>query len=182
MGGKPNSHGRAAALVAAVGHLSLVTMGALHIYPQGGGWLSRAIAYYGALSGAESAYAFFAHSVTPLPRASFHVSDATGAITTDALESGASRETEIRILNIITPFLRNEDPAIQRSIAASWAGKVLVRHPGARSVAVRLETYDLPSMREYREGKQPRWDLHYEAKFTTRSTPRTPRDANGGVL
>lgn len=182
MGGKPNRHGRAAILVAAVGHLSLVTMGALQIHPQGDGWLYRAIAYYSALSGAESAYAFFARSVTPLPRANFHVSDATGATTTDTLESGASRETEIRILNIITPFLRNEDPAIHRSIAASWAGKVLARHPGAQSIAVRLETYDLPSMREYREGKPPRWDLHYEAKFRPRPQQRTSRDANGGVL
>ena len=86
MEGKRNRRGRAAALVAVVGHLVLVVMGALQIHPEGDGWLARALAYYGALSGAESGYAFFAHSITPLPRASFLVSDAGGMTIADALE------------------------------------------------------------------------------------------------
>ncbi|WP_437591264.1 hypothetical protein [Sorangium sp. So ce1000] len=181
MEGIRNSQGRVAALVAVVGHLGLVVLGALQIHPEGDGWLARALAYYGALSGAESGYDFFAHSITPLPRARFHVSDAAGATLTDALESGASRETEIRILNLVTPLLNVEDPAIQRSIAASWAGKVLARHPAAESVLVRVETYDLPSMREYREGKRSGWNLQYEAKFMLRAKLRTSREASGGA-
>jgi hypothetical protein len=181
MEGKPNSRSHAAALVAVVGHLGLVVMGALQIHPDGDGWLARALAVYGGLSGAESGYAFFADSITPLPRARFHVSDAGGAILIDALESGFSRETEIRILNLVTPFLNVEDPTIQRSIAASWAGKVLARHPAAEGVLVRLETYDLPSMPEYREGKRSGWNLQYEAQFMIRSKLRTSGDASGGA-
>ncbi|WP_437716015.1 hypothetical protein WMF45_06125 [Sorangium sp. So ce448] len=181
MEGKRNSRSHAAALVAVAGHLGLVVMGALQIHPEGDGWPARALAVYGALSGAESGYAFFADSITPLPRASFHVSGAGGATLTDALESGASRETEIRILNLITPFLSVEDPTIQRSIAASWAGKVLARHPAAQSILVRLETCDLPTMREYREGKRSSWNMQYEAKFMTRSKLRASPEASGGA-
>ncbi|WP_433935238.1 hypothetical protein AB3662_11100 [Sorangium cellulosum] len=58
-----------------------------------------------------------------------------------------------------------QDPAARRSLIASWVAKVFAKHPEAESVAVRLESYDLPSMAEYRAGKQPRWYVEYQAKF-----------------
>jgi hypothetical protein len=165
-----------AALVVAGGHLGCVALGALRVDLNGGGPLSRAFAHYGTLSGADSAYGFFAPDVAALPWAFFEVTEATGAISSDVLERGANREADIRVRNIIGTFWNVGTEPLRRALAASWAGKVFARHPGARSVVVRLESYDLPSMKEVREGKTPRWVVHYEAKFIPRARLRAAEE------
>ncbi|WP_437283739.1 hypothetical protein WME90_44435 [Sorangium sp. So ce375] len=157
-------------LPAAAIHLGLViVLGVLHVRLPYGGWAERAVGYYGAFSGASSAYSFFAPSVGPLLWATFQVRDRAGTLTTEVLETGASREADIRVKNIVGMYWDEQDPAVRRSLVASWAAKVFAKHPEADSVVVRLEIYDLPSMAEYREGKEPRWHVEYQAKFNLKA-------------
>ncbi|WP_437946473.1 hypothetical protein WME98_37260 [Sorangium sp. So ce296] len=157
-------------LPAAATHLGLVlVLGVLHVRLPPGGWVERAVGYYGALSGASSAYSFFAPSVGPLPWATFEVRDRAGTLTTDVLETGASREADLRVKNIIDMYWDEQDPAVRRSLVASWVAKVFAKHPEADSVVIRLESYDLPSMAEVRAGKQPQWYVEYRAKFTLKA-------------
>ncbi|WP_437896453.1 hypothetical protein [Sorangium sp. So ce124] len=157
-------------LPAAAIHLGLVlVLGVLHVRLPYGGWVEPAVSYYGALSGASSAYSFFAPSVGPLPWATFEVRDRAGTLTTEVLETGANREADLRIKNIIGMYWDEQDPAARRALIASWVAKVFARHPEADSVVVRLESYDLPSMAEYRAGKQPRWYAEYQAKFNLKT-------------
>ncbi|KYF77652.1 hypothetical protein BE11_34805 [Sorangium cellulosum] len=157
-------------LPAAAIHLGLViVLGVLHVRLPYGGWVERAVGYYGALSGASSAYSFFAPSVGPLPWATFQVRDRAGTLTTEVLETGASREADLRVKNIIGMYWDEQDPAMRRSLVASWVAKVFAKHPEAESVVVRLESYDLPPMAEYRAGKQPRWYVEYQAKFNMKA-------------
>jgi hypothetical protein len=157
-------------LPAAAIHLVLVlVLGVLHVRLPYEGWVERAVGYYGALSGASSAYSFFAPTVGPLLWATFEVRDRAGTLTTEALETGVSREADLRVKNIVGMFWDEQDPAVRRSLVASWAAKVFAKHPEADSVVVRLEIYDLPSMAEYRAGKQPQWNVEYKAKFNLKA-------------
>ncbi len=180
MGGRQRRRGLALmALAAAAAHLGCVLLGALHVDLQRAGRLGRGVAYYGALSGADSSYNFFAPSVGALPWARFQVTDARGRRIDDVLESGANPEAQLRIRSLVALFVTEEDASMRRSLAASWAGKVLARYPGAESVVARVEICDLPSMQEYRDDKRPAWNLIYEAKLVRQHRPPAAPQENG---
>lgn len=182
MGGRQRCRGLAfIALAAAAAHLGCVILGALHVDLQRAGRLGKGVAYYGALSGADSGYDFFAPSVGALPWARFQVTDARGRVIDDALESGSNPEADLRIRSLVSLFLTEEDESMRRSLAASWAGKVLARYPGAESVVVRLEICDLPSMQEHHDGKRPAWNLLYEAKLVRQHRPPAAPQEQGGA-
>lgn len=182
MGGRARSRGRTVVIVAAAAaHLGCVVLGALRVDPQVAGVLGGVITYHGALSGAGSAYNFFAPAVSALPWARFQVTDANGAAHAEVLESGANPEADLRVRSILSLFLQAEDEALRRSLVASWAGKMFARHPGAESVVVRLEICDLPSMQQYREGRRPAWDLLYQAKLVPQSRVPAARQRSGGA-
>ncbi|MGK3959778.1 hypothetical protein WMF38_42860 [Sorangium sp. So ce118] len=164
-------------ILAAAAHLGCVVLGALQVDLRKAGRLGEALAAHSALSGADSGYNFFAPSVGALPWARFQVTEANGKVSTDALESGANHEADLRVRSIVALFMTEEDESLRRALAASWAGKVFARHPGAESVVVRLEICDLPSMKEYRDGKRPTWDLVYQAKLVP--LPGSPAGSQG---
>ncbi|WP_437808881.1 hypothetical protein [Sorangium sp. So ce1078] len=181
MGGRQRRRGLALMALAAAAHLGCVILGALHVDLQRAGRLGWGVAYHGALSGADSGYGFFAPSVGALPWARFQVTDARGKVIDDVLASGANPEVDLRVRSIVSSFMTEEDESMRRALAASWAGKVLARYPGAASVVVRLEICDLPSMQEYRDGKRPAWNLIYEAKVVRQHRPPAAPQENGGA-
>ena len=154
------------AIAAAVVQLGFAAAGAMELdFDHANGVLAE----YGALSGTDSAYGFFAPSVGTQLRVTFVLTDAAGAITTDILTTGVSKEADLRIGDMVAIFWM-DDHDLQRAMAGSWAGRMLARHPDAVRVAVHLDVYDLPTMAEYREGKRPEWDPYYEAVFVRRGS------------
>ena len=150
-------------------HLILVALGASHSFPSGPNLILSTIGYYGRFSGADSGYGFFAPAVGTSLSATFEITDATGKTRIEPVDRGSSREATLRINNIIGQIWRTDDKKVHRSLAASWAGKAFARYPDAEKVAVRLETYYLPSTEEYKAGKRPAWMPYYEAKFVHKS-------------
>ncbi|WP_437586289.1 hypothetical protein [Sorangium sp. So ce1000] len=180
MKGTTMGRGRAIILLAAAAaHLVVVCLGALQVDTGDGGWARRAVQVYGLLSGADSGYSFFAPGVGTNLSASFQVNGANGDDATDVLETGVSREADIRVRNIIGMFWLEEDQRVRRSLVASWAGKVLARHPDADSVVVRLDTFELPSMAEYRDGKTAGWKMNYRAKFVHHAKRMRAQQSDG---
>ncbi|XXX72452.1 hypothetical protein WMF30_32875 [Sorangium sp. So ce134] len=180
MGTETIGRGRALVLLAAAaGHLGLVIfVGAFQVDLRDRGPLADAIACYSTLSGADSGYAFFAPGVGSPPTATFEVVDATGAVTTDHLMSGSNAEASLRAGNIIGRFWLEQDQALKRAIAASWAGKMFARHPGAASVVVRVQECEVAPMREHRRQDELRCDLHYQAKLVPQATLRSAQVAD----
>lgn len=160
--------GRAIAALAAGAHLGVVVLfGLLRVDLWRYGCPGRAVVYYGAISGADFWYGFFAPDVRSPSMASFRVVDAKGAVITDTLGAGINREVEIRAGNIVDNLWPpNEDPEAQRRLAASWAGAMIARRPAATGVEVQVMEYHLPSMQRFREGERPRWDVLYQESFT----------------
>jgi hypothetical protein len=154
---------RGVALLAAA-HLVVVALGACHVDLHGRGLLGRALGEYAALTGAEASYGFFAPGFDGELFATFEITGPDGRATTDVLETGVSAEADFRTRNIVGTFFLG-DEAWRRALCASWAGKMMARHPGARSVLVNLTSYDLPSMDEVRQGRPAGWATRYRARF-----------------
>jgi hypothetical protein len=158
---------RGVALLAAA-HLVVVALGACHVDLRRGGLLGRALGAYAALTGAEASYGFFAPGFDGELFATFEITGPDGRATTDVLETGASTEADFRMRNIVGMFYLGDD-AWRRALCASWAGKMMARHPGAESVLVSLASYDLPSMDEVRRGHPAGWATRYRARFVPKA-------------
>ena len=125
--------------------------------------------YYGNFSGAQSGFGYFAPEIGSELRSHFEVVEADGSTRIESLSAGASREAALRINNLVALLGQSMfEEKERRKVAASLAGKVLARHPGAPRVALVIEELDLPSMASYREGKRPSWKPFYRVTFARR--------------
>jgi hypothetical protein len=142
-------------------HLTLAVCGAAHLPLLSVDSLAgKALALYGALSGSDNGYGFFAPSVSSQLRVTFSMTDSAGRRWTDVLARGHNREADLRIGGIVSMSSSEE---WRRGLAASWAARMFGSHPEASQVVIRIEVYDVPSMAEYQEGKRPEWNTVYEA-------------------
>jgi hypothetical protein len=149
----------ALATLAAACHLALVVCGACGLVfaadPREDGPVRRPLRLYGALSGAENGYGFFAPGVGPQLRATFTLTDASGRTWTDTLERGMSREAQLRAGGSVA--LASE-PAFRDDLFRSWAGTLFGRHPDARKLVICLQMFDPPTMAEHRAGARAEWE------------------------
>lgn len=151
--------------VAAI-HLLLVAFGAAKVSFDPLGPPGQLLDHYGLLSGAGSGYGFFASGIGSQLRARFDVVDGQGQRSITSLETAASHEADLRISHITDEFWNDDETGgLQRSLAASFAGKIFARYPQAHEVVVRLEQFTPASMEEFRRGSRPQWTPLYEAKF-----------------
>jgi hypothetical protein len=148
-------------------HLVLVAIGAGHLsfwnLGEAGSWLQS----YGEFTGSSRTYTFFAPGVADSVRARFDLYGEDGElVATDSLQPGTTREANLRVINIIE-YLQNDldDNNYRHLLALSWTGKMFARHPSAVSAVLRVETFDVPSMKEFREGLRYDWEPIYQAKF-----------------
>jgi hypothetical protein len=155
----------AIALVAV--HLVLVVCGAAHfrLVPLNMGGIVQHT--YGALSGSDSSFGFFAPGVSSAMRATFTMTDDKGHTWTDVLEHGNNREARLRLGTVVSNFA---EETMRRDVAASCAATMFGRHPTARQVIVRVEVYELPPMEAYRDGARPEWVPVYEATVSRENT------------
>ena len=162
---------RVALLSLAVVHLGLVAMGAVKMHLPGSGLVTWAIEGYRTLAGANVYYTFFVPGVNTQIRPMFELTDMSGVMTTDTLSRAVNSEVDMRIGNLAS-LLRYEDEDFQRALLASWAGVMFARHPGAERVVVRIETFELPSMEEHREGRRPGWRARDRFTFSPQTAIR----------
>lgn len=161
-----NKNRRRLMLGVATGHLILVALGAAGVSLSPLGPLGGLLDEYSVLSGANTGYGFFAPGMGGQLRVRFDVIDAGGQKTATSLGTTASREVDLRVGDIINRFMDSEEePRLQRSLAASFAGKIFAHHPQASKVVVHLEAFDPVSMEDFRRGVRPQWTPLYEAKF-----------------
>lgn len=166
------------AIAAAVVQLGFAAAGAMELDFESA---PRLLALYGALSGTDSSYGFFAPEVGTQLRVTFELTCADGTKRTDILTTGASHEADLRIGDMVAIFWM-ADENLQRGLAGSWAGRMLARHPDATRVLVHLDAYELPTMAEYKRGERPDWSLYYEAEFVRRAQLGAEQELNQGAI
>jgi hypothetical protein len=155
--------------LAAACHLALVACGAAHYFPVStAGPLRGPLALYGALSGSQSGYGFFAPSVASQLRIRFTFKDRDGREWADTLGDGANREVDLRVGSLLSIFAF---PHLRTPVATSLAGTMLARHPDAVQITVHLDQYILPPPSAYSAGHQPYWREVYVGTFGYRSAP-----------
>lgn len=164
---RSRKHVRSAIIIGASAlHLTFVGLGAAHAWPEAGGWTGSLLRLYGSASGASGSYSFFAPGVGSQLRLQLAVVDAAGRTSEEVLVTGVSREAELRVSNIVGGLWSDlVDRDMQRAVAASLAGTVFGRRPDADTVSVAFESFDLPTMEQYKEGQRGEWQSHYQAKF-----------------
>ena len=104
------------AIAAAVVQLGFAAAGAMELDFDSA---HRLISQYGALSGTDSSYGFFAPEVGTQLRVIFELTGADGTKKTDVLTTGASHEADLRIGDMVAIFW-SADEGLQRGLAASW--------------------------------------------------------------
>jgi hypothetical protein len=126
---------------------------------------TRAVAEYGALSGAESQYAYFSPGVDEQLRLVFEMTEGSGHVRTDVLSSEVNAEVDLRVANLVS-LLWWPDEGLQRALETSWATAMFERHPSAKRVAMEVQVYDLPSMEGMRMGRRPVWRVLDRISFS----------------
>lgn len=166
-------HKKTLLLTAALGHLTLVVLGALDVCLWELGPPGKLAVVYSALSGADSGYGFFAPKVAAPRTARFTLVDEAGQVTVDTLPPRITREADIRVEDLVEVFdNRRSDNEIRAELAAIWAAAMFKRHPEAVSITVDMGSWRVPSMAQTREGKPWRWKSIYRARVV-----RPPRQA-----
>lgn len=121
---------------------------------------SEPLRIYGAVSGADSNYGFFAPSVGPQLRAIFTLTDRDGKSWTDTLTRGLNAEATLRAGNtvsvIASPELTEET---RKALVTSWALAMFNKHPTVVELIIRVEVFDPPTMTEFQEGTRPEWKM-----------------------
>ena len=152
-------------------HLGLAAAGAVKLCPCDLPVVGLALTYYRVVSGTDSGYAYFAPSVGAPPVARFTVVGRDGRALVDTLETGVTREADIRVEDLIEVMThRRADDAIRRKVAASWAATMFARHPDAEAVIIDVGNDRIPSMKELRRGEAPRWRSIFRARIARRSS------------
>jgi hypothetical protein len=160
-------HALATALAAM--HLGLVVCGAVRLEPPAGP-AGSAVRLYGALSGADNGFGFFAPGVASQVRIGFTARGAAGPDRRVFLAEDLGGEVKLRMAALLGLF-RDDDEALRDVLAASWAGTVFGLNPDVHTVTVRVEMFDLPDMERYRRGERPHWVPIYEATLASRHEP-----------
>lgn len=129
------------------------------------------------MSGANSGFGFYAPNVGALYRPTFLLQDDQGKTWCDSFEQADSPEARLRFGGIAEAAFGNGEaetaPDRRARLVKSWATTMFSRHPSARSLSIVVETYDVPTMAEYRAGQRPNWNVVYQARVQ-RESPTAP--------
>ncbi len=153
--------------LAAAAHLILVASSAAHfrlIEPRT--TAGRAIAAYGALSGSDNSFGFFAPHVAPEFHLQFTITGADGRTWEEPANRGLTREASLRFDSMTSLFVYEH---LQTRVASSWAAALFGRYPEATRVEMKLEAQDMPTMEAFRDGNRAEWETVYEGDFSRRS-------------
>ena len=144
-------------LVAATAlHLLLAAIYAPHVpvepyLPQA---VDRAAALYGSLSGVRNHFDFFAPSVSTQARVEFRVAFPEGTTRVMRLAT-PNGEANNRLALMLTYY---SYPSAREDLLRAWGQYALRLHPHARSVEVRIEALEIPTLREAAGGNtRTRW-------------------------
>ena len=152
-------------------HLAIVAAGAAQLTSRLHGPVGRGLRFYDTLSGAGDSYSFFAPSVGPQLRARFTLSTAPDERFEETLETGKSREVDLRLGNLAgTVHIVAKRTDLRRAFLGALAANRLGAHPEANLVQVGIEEWVMPTMVEYRLGARPRWHSLHDATFVRRSS------------
>lgn len=153
----------------AAAHLVIVICGACQWLPERrAGPLAQMFRWYATMSGANSQYGFYAPEVGDHCRARFLLHDEADSTWCDSFEQMNSPEARLRLVGTAEAAFANgaaqESPARRERLVKSWAAAMFTRHPGAASLTVVVEVYDVPTRADYQAGSRPSWKVAYQAQ------------------
>jgi hypothetical protein len=160
-------------------HLMIVILGASGFLPHRnhGTWVPS-LHWYAMMSGANAQYGFYAPSVGNYSRTRFELHDESGRTWSDNFETAKLSEARLRLGGADFPLMNGEaqkSRELRERMVKSWAAAMFARHPNAVALTVFVESYDVPSMADYRAGMRPNWNLIYQADVKRDATVERER-------
>lgn len=147
-------------------HFTLVITGSQERKIFTEGKLSMIEDVYSDMTGANSGFKFFAPNVGSDPRVVFEIYHKDGKVTERFMHTGRNREAELRWRGMISQFWDEADnEKMRRALTASWSGKIFARYPDSKEIVVKVQSYFLPTMEEWRKGRKPYWEDYYKVKY-----------------
>lgn len=156
-------------------HVAIVASGAAGIRFAHSTLPGTLLEIYGAYSGADNSYGFFAPGVAAEWRAAFDLYDPATNRWTTRLRTPGNREVALLDSTINGHFARDD---LRESLAASWAAAAMAEAPSAAAIVVRAEAFLVPTMEDYRDGARGRWQTMAAFAFTTGDRVRSAEQGN----
>lgn len=141
---------------AAVIHLALVVCGAAKLPLCPNRLIGKIIGTYQGYTGSGMSYGFFAPGVASQRRVIWHGYDERATKWTIDFEKPATREIDLRLSTIAGLFSQDDAHDV---IASSWAAWMFGKHTDTSISIVEVQAYVIPTMRQYRTGLRPRWQV-----------------------
>lgn len=126
------------------------------------GLITAATDYYSAVTFTNRNFGFFAPSVTSDWNLRLTLTDMSGH-TRDYSLSLPNREMKVKMYSMLGHFSENEDS--MDLFARSWAVKAINENPDVIQVDVEITQNYIPTMKEYREGRNLSAELFYRTTF-----------------
>jgi hypothetical protein len=169
--------------ILAATHLVLVVCGAVHWPPEpppadrrpDTGW-DKALEMVRDASGSDHGHGYFSTGIGPVNRLIFILRDPQGRTWPDVFEKTGAHEADLRFVEIVDTMM--DDDALRDHFARACGRAMLVRHPTATQVTIRVEEDDMPSMEAYRAGARVKWTTEYELTLTRGQTEEKDQDQN----
>jgi hypothetical protein len=160
--------------VLAGAHLALVCCGAFSWPVETIPGVGRFLGFYSRNSLASTSYGFFAHSFGGALRVSYSLSVTSEPPRKMYFDTDSNPEASLRMSVLLAVLLKKSTDPIefQRIVLASLAGSVLESRPDASGVRIEVESFNVPTMAEYRAGMRGEWVNRYRADFQKRENRR----------
>jgi hypothetical protein len=124
--------------------------------------LGSGLKIYKNLTGIPKGYSYFAPSVRSDMKAGFFLETTDGRTEFFAFTSD-NAEIAFRYYRIVFATMRK--PRGRDLLAHSWAAMLLGNRSDAAKLTIIVKTFDVPTMADFRNGKQPEWKTIYAGEF-----------------
>jgi hypothetical protein len=135
----------------------------------------EALATYVQLAGIESGYGYFAPNVPGGYRLVFELHYPDGRVEHE-LPSVRSEAAGLRIAGLLENIGRTPYDAMREILVKTLAQSIWREHPDVKSVRAILGSVNLPTVRQFEEGKRESYEFLYAYDFRLKNDPAEPQD------
>ena len=145
-------------------HLYIIVCGAREVPPGSNNWLGRLLEAYGAWTGAEINYSFYAPAISEDLVTRVTCLHKSGEVSTYDV-GGTTAEVDVRMNTMADLMFDSHTLDLE---ARALSAYVLGQMPDCRSATVYMYQNRIPTMAAYRKGGRPSLEEVYRAEFMRR--------------
>lgn len=135
----------------------------------------QALATYLHISGIEASYGYFAPNVPGSYKLVFELHYSDGRVEYE-LPSVSSAAAAFRIAGLLDNIGRTRSDPLREHLVKMMAQSIWREHPDVETIRAILGSIDLPSVRDFEQGKKESYEFLYAYDFSLQNEPPKPID------